>query len=178
MPATFAPLTIALDHEAFKATMIATAILVLKFIITVSIQGSTRFGAGSRPPEDDVFDMFTEEWSKGAKQSFGVMTGKTEDKIRKEKLIEIRWSRIVMNDVENIPIGLIVAWATLLSPASAYLQSMIVYLFAISRVCHTIVYAGGMQPHRSITYIAGWVAITAMMANGIAGAYGFKVSIL
>ncbi|KAJ3309190.1 hypothetical protein HDV04_006325 [Boothiomyces sp. JEL0838] len=48
----------------FLSLAICTSILAAKYIITLSIQGSKRFDAGSRPPEDSKFDR--------GKQTFGM----------------------------------------------------------------------------------------------------------
>lgn len=40
------------DDTAHQATMVATYVLFLKFLVTVMIQGGKRFAGGSRPPED------------------------------------------------------------------------------------------------------------------------------
>ncbi|KAJ3203425.1 hypothetical protein HDU67_010206 [Dinochytrium kinnereticum] len=171
------PLAIVLDPTAFKATLVATALIVLKFVITISIQGGTRFAAGTRPPEDSAFEVFTEKLSKGAVQSYGLATGKEDDKLKKARMIEIRWQRIVLNDLENIPLGLIVAWATLLSPSSPMFHTMFVSLFALARITHTVVYAAQMQPHRAVAWALGWGAIFLMLANGLAGGFGYKLTL-
>jgi hypothetical protein len=46
-----------------------------------------------------------------AKQNYGLQP--QEDS--KHALADIRWQRIVHNDLENIPMGLIIAWCSLMS---------------------------------------------------------------
>lgn len=41
-----------IDPFAHKATMICTFVLLVKFTVTILIQGGKRFAGGTRPPED------------------------------------------------------------------------------------------------------------------------------
>jgi hypothetical protein len=41
-----------IDSTAHRATMLATYVLFIKFLVTCLIQGGKRFAGGSRPPED------------------------------------------------------------------------------------------------------------------------------
>ena len=43
---------IGLDPQGLKVAMVCTGLLVIKFYVTIIIQGGKRFAAGSRPPED------------------------------------------------------------------------------------------------------------------------------
>ncbi|KAJ3117067.1 hypothetical protein HDU96_007985 [Phlyctochytrium bullatum] len=170
-------LAVVIDPTAYKATLYAIAVLAIKMVVTISFQGTARFKAGTRPPEDEAFAFLTESYTQGVKQSYGQATGKDDDKLKKERLNDIRWQRIVMNDIENIPLGLAIAIITLFTPASPLFHTLLVSLFAFARVSHTIVYAGQMQPHRTVAFIAGWSAMVGMLANGIVGANGYKLTI-
>ena len=77
-----------------KTFAICTFFLIVKWYATLSIQGKKRFAAGSRPPEDNSLPVPDQS----QKNNF-VGSGNEED---------IRWQRIVSNDLENIPLGLIV----------------------------------------------------------------------
>ena len=52
-------------------------------------------------------------------------------KAAKEK--EARWLRIVSNDLENIPLGMAIAWGTLQITYSPKVHAILVLAFAISR---------------------------------------------
>ncbi|KAJ3225590.1 hypothetical protein HK099_006530 [Clydaea vesicula] len=137
-----------------KATSLATVILYLKFFLTVLVQGGKRFKAGTRqisPPEDAKLKVL----AKGVPQSYGLK--KMEPKSQKEdkknpsdRVIEddIRWQRIVHNDVENLPIGLIVAWTSAIFCYSEVLHLLALSVFTISRILWTFAYAYKLQPHR------------------------------
>jgi glutathione S-transferase len=73
------------------------------------IQGGKKFKAGTRAPEDSSYA------SDKQAQSFSLnkLNDTPQEKIT--ALAEMRWNRIVMNDLENIPLGLILCWASELS---------------------------------------------------------------
>jgi hypothetical protein len=115
-------------NAPLQATAAATLALLLKHIVTVFAQGGARFGAGMRPPEDVCFMP-----AAGAQSFDG--TAKAAEKgnenkgLKKARETEQRWTRIVANDLENIPLvgpppslllslphqGLIIAWGALQS---------------------------------------------------------------
>ncbi|KAI8820373.1 uncharacterized protein EV422DRAFT_68085 [Fimicolochytrium jonesii] len=163
--------TPAIDTQAFAATSLATTVLLVKFLMTVGIQGGHRFKAGSRPPEDAKLGLAS-KIGKGVVQNYGVGEADKNDdpKVKKAKMDSLRWNRIVMNDLENIPFGLIAAWSSLLAPFSAKVHTVLVLGFAAARVFHTIVYAKELQPHRGAAWGAGWVFIFGLAANGLLGA--------
>ncbi|KAJ3117078.1 hypothetical protein HDU96_007996 [Phlyctochytrium bullatum] len=167
-------MTLTVDPFAYRATLLSTAALVTKMFLTISIQGGTRFAAGTRPPEDQSLGL-TKLMAKGAQQSYGLNVGKEEDKLKKAKMIEIRWQRIVWNDLENIPVGLVLAWSGLLTPASPKLHAALVTTFAVVRILHTVCYAKQIQPWRAIAWFAGWIASFGLVGNSLAGAFGLTL---
>lgn len=165
---------LAVEELAFKLTVFVTAALNIKLFITVNFQGHFRFKAGSRPPEDEVFGLTPT----GVKQTFHATkdvdpegAAQSEDE-KAASLSESRWNRIVMNDLENIPIGLLVAWANLLaigthSDAAARAHSAFVLIFFLGRLGHTFCYARGIQPWRTVFYMAGVLSVFAMSLEAI-----------
>ncbi|KAJ3117068.1 hypothetical protein HDU96_007986 [Phlyctochytrium bullatum] len=126
---SYTGIPITVNPFAYKATLLATAALTAKMFVTLNIQGSTRFAAGTRPPEDAKLSV-----AKGSKQSYGLnVEAKDDEKLQKARLAEIRWQRIVWNDLENLPLGLIVAWGGLVSPASPRLHAALAVGFAAVR---------------------------------------------
>ena len=73
------------------------------------------------------------------------------------------------NDLENIPIFLILAWIYVAGglPTTAFL----IYcgLFVLARIAHTICYLNGIQPFRTITFTIGAFTMLAMMIHVIIG---------
>jgi len=74
-----------------------------------------------------------------------------------------RLRRALQNDLENIlpffGVGLIYA----LSGPSLGMARFLFAGFAIARIVHTVTYLRGMQPHRSIAFIAGMVFLCWML---------------
>jgi hypothetical protein len=58
---------------------------------------------------------------------------KDNPKYELRKQNEIRWSRIMMNDLENIPIALILSWGGLLSAHSPRIHTLLVIGFTLAR---------------------------------------------
>ncbi|KAJ3066601.1 hypothetical protein HDU98_010112 [Podochytrium sp. JEL0797] len=158
---------------AHTATALATFVLLVKFYITIMIQGGARFRGGSRPPEDGIklAHLAKQLNAGGVTQSFGIAptTAQPDEKLAKAKLADIRWQRIVMNDVENIPIGLIVAWTSLVSCWSPFLHVVLVGLYTACRVSHTYFYANEMQPYRGHVWVLSVIVILCVSLNGVAG---------
>lgn len=88
----------------------------------------------------------------------------------KHAMADIRWQRIVHNDLENVVVGLIVAWASLFSAFAPTVHISAVVLFTLSRTLHTMFYAYEMQPHRGIAWFVAVACIFVIGTNGVIGA--------
>ena len=149
--------------RAQRATVICIVVLFFKVLITLIIQGGKKTEAGTRPPEDSKLGMGIQGFAPDTRHSDGVLVTESSD-------AHLRWERIVANDIENIPIGCLVALAALLTAKSAEAHSAFIYLFAIFRVIHTVVYAHKLQPWRSLTWFGGVFPVAGLALNGLAGA--------
>jgi uncharacterized MAPEG superfamily protein len=159
------------NQEMIKSSIWCTLLLVTKFFMTIMLQGSSRVAAGSRPPEDEL--IFG---TKAGKQSLdGSKKFKADDiKGVRAKKKEMRWLRLVQNDLENIPLGLITAWASVLciqsspgSPKENVMHNILFWAFTISRIAHSIVYSFQLQPHRALAWFVGVVATVGMCINAL-----------
>ena len=83
--------------------------------------------------------------------------------------MESRWSGILSNDMETIPMGLLIAWNSCLFGLSNPYHVALLTLFAASRLGHTYAYAMGMQPHRTMAYILGSIAVVGLGLNALWG---------
>ena len=150
-------------------------------------QGHYRFKTGFRPPEDGALGLSKKT------QTFGFALGTDEAKVKRAEqterrlalflpifilifyntflCVQGRWVRIVSNDLENIPLGLIICWGSLFCLYSANLHSIFVIVFAVSRCFHTLSYAYSMQPHRAIAYFFGVAAVFGLVINGLLGSF-------
>lgn len=82
-----------------------------------------------------------------------------------------RWNRIVANDVENILVGVLVMWATLLSAYDSFVHVVLMLAFTVSRCSHTVCFAYGLQPHRSLCWLLAVLAVLGMLGNGLYGIF-------
>eukprot|EP00484_Ammonia_sp_Unknown_P028551 CAMPEP_0197036038 /NCGR_PEP_ID=MMETSP1384-20130603/13659_1 /TAXON_ID=29189 /ORGANISM="Ammonia sp." /LENGTH=179 /DNA_ID=CAMNT_0042466165 /DNA_START=31 /DNA_END=570 /DNA_ORIENTATION=+ len=171
------------SDESTKAILaFATAILFFKMVITLAKQGA----AAPRPPEDkalgaaadDELQRLTESDDEDATDREAQQPARSRDdadrpKTRRQRRRfnkKERWRRIVMNDLENIPIGLIILWVNLICDANGVVTSVCTILFVFCRIMHTVLYAYSLQPWRSVAYTTGIIAIVAASINLIIGA--------
>lgn len=151
-----------------KVLALCASILYVKVALTVSIQGGKTFAAGHRPPEDMKLSLAKR--FPGVKQTYGAVA--TEEDAENKRLVrareaEYRWKRIVMNDLENIPMGLLVFGAGVLVEANESVQVGAMALFTLARLAHTYVYAHEMQPHRGLAWMVAIVAALVGAGNAV-----------
>ncbi|KAI8611559.1 hypothetical protein BC830DRAFT_1140700 [Chytriomyces sp. MP71] len=157
-----------MDPTALKTTSLCTLVLLIKWYMTVSIQGNTRFRAGSRSPEDALFSNAM--GVPDVEQNFGVHQETRESNAVKE---EARWQRILANDIENIPLGLLIAWSSLSTAKAPGVHVAAIVLFTVARIIYTVMYAHSLQPHRSIAWTLATAAVLVLSVNGVIGAFSF-----
>ncbi|KAF0696888.1 Aste57867_12387 [Aphanomyces stellatus] len=145
-----------------QTVMVCTAVLFLKHFVTGLLGAKAKFAAGTRAPEDAA----------DGKQNFGVAPSHASDvEPNATKITEMRWNRITMNDLENIPLGLIVAWAAVACGGDATTVAVATIVFTIARIGHTVAYARALSQARGLAYIVGSVAIFVLAGAGISGAF-------
>ncbi|EQC40352.1 hypothetical protein SDRG_02253 [Saprolegnia diclina VS20] len=147
--------------SASKAWVASSVVLYTKCLVTTAIQGGKRFAAGSRPPEDKILTQFNP-----TKQAQTFDTAAATAAAREQ---DIRWERIVRNDLENIPIGLLVAWGAVQSGGVEAVTTGALGAFTAARVYHTYAYAHGLQPHRGNAWMVGTAAVLVMALNSLYG---------
>ncbi|RHY69012.1 hypothetical protein DYB38_008008 [Aphanomyces astaci] len=141
-----------------KVLVASTAVLYAKFLVTTTIQGSKRFVTGTRPPEDQLLKGVP-----ATKTAFGFNAGGASSAAATEA--DLRWQRIVQNDLENIPLGLLVAWSAVHSGGSELVNIAAIGTFTAARVYHTYAFAKGLQPHRSRAWVLGTAGVLALALN-------------
>jgi hypothetical protein len=67
------------DSFSHKVTVISSFVLLLKFMLTTTIQGGKRFVGGSRPPEDEKLSLNP----KGKTQNFGLKKEQDEKSLKR-----------------------------------------------------------------------------------------------
>ncbi len=168
-----------------KTLSLSVLALTIKWFVTIMIQGGKRFEGGSRPPEDAQLPLNP----KGQHQNFGQeeeqqnetkkalteeekrVEQKKKERAAKAKEADIRWQRIVLNDIENIPMGLIVAIISISTRGNEWVNVVSLVVFTLSRLLHTYFYANAIQPHRALAYFGGVLSTLVMAINGVFGVF-------
>ncbi|KAI8891543.1 hypothetical protein BC833DRAFT_613713 [Globomyces pollinis-pini] len=132
---------------------ICTTILFVKVIVTLVIQGHSHYTPGPIDPED--FNLVPE---KNAEEQHLIER-------------ELRWKRIVANDLENIPFGLIIFLLAFITQSNEIVNTVCVILFTVGRVGHTLAYAYSLQPYRSVFWAIGVLSVLAASINSIVGVF-------
>ena len=138
----------------------STVLIVLKHYTVLMLHGKARFQAGSRPPEDISLSL-AKSIGKGKPQQFTPR----EDIPAHIRAKEMRLTRLLMNDLENIPLGLTLMWASQLGGAAGHVHSSLVAAFVAGRFIHTWAYVNERQPHRGYAWFVAVLANVGMALN-------------
>jgi uncharacterized MAPEG superfamily protein len=137
-------------NEAFETYALCTGILVIKMIASGFYTGAQRNKVkGYVNPEDARFG------------GTGTVAAPT------EKPEVARALRIQRNDLENIPAFFAIGLVYVLSGASAFGAAAYCWIFTLARIGHTVTYARGIQPARSILFGVAMLANLGMAVNVI-----------
>lgn len=87
-----------------------------------------------------------------------------------------RWRRIVANDLENIPIGLIVLWSAAMATSAKGSDGgvgviVLTILFTISRFAYTYCFVTALQPWRTVAWTAGVLCVVVAACLGVVVAF-------
>jgi len=156
-------------REVVQATMMCSFLLIVKFIVCLIFQGGAKGKAGLRAPEDAGLVSKKAGWTDA--QSFGGHG--SAEAIESAR----RWDRIIMNDLENIPFALIMAWGSVISGvggdpesrAQAFIAFLIFY--TVSRILHTIAFIFGMQPWRTVFWTTALVSMFIFSVIGLVAGF-------
>lgn len=150
------------DQNALDATVVGLAALLVRQLVVHTVESQVKMDLGLCAPEDDMVTKDIKLTSKT--QSWGA------DALSKEQAKKVkRWQRIVMNDLENIPLAACIMVASLLciqdDPGCAKIHMYAVAAFVEARFMHSFFYAMSMQPWRTISYFIGLGATIVMLGN-------------
>ncbi|CAE7615997.1 unnamed protein product [Symbiodinium natans] len=151
--------------EVFQTCSIVSVTLFLKYFVTNLRWGFLKGKANMRARED-----------------FNNNENATSDDVERATAA----GRIVQNDLENIPFGLILMWGTALCILGAQMSStdassmctahiVLSGLFTTARVCHTIVYMLHLALPRGAIFMIGTSSLFGLGILGIIAA--FEISI-
>ncbi|KAF4318298.1 hypothetical protein BBO99_00007528 [Phytophthora kernoviae] len=137
-------------------TALAASVLYIKFLLSTMIQGRKAFAANTRLPED-----------KNLETILNVNGNKDDKTVKKAVEDEMRWKRIIQNDLESLPLALIVFWCAIVVGVNPDTTKTLLVAYTGARMGHTIVYALGMPRARMACWMSGTFCIVAAAANTI-----------
>jgi len=129
--------------ELLRMYALTAVVLEFKMAAIALVQGKGRFGSGIFVlPEDAKLFHGTESPT--------------------EAPIVDRAARAWRNDLENIPIFLIVAGIYVMAGLSEKAFTFYCWTFIVARILHTYTYLNAIQPWRTVVYTVGLFAMFAM----------------
>ena len=129
---------------------ITAIVLALKMSAIAVVQGRSRTGAGAFiNPEDAT--------------AFGGAA------VAQEPEMVLRAARAWRNDLENIPIFLILAWIYVAANLSGSAFVIYCLVFMVARIAHTFCYINSIQPWRTASFVLGAVATLALIIHLLVG---------
>ncbi|KAH7491808.1 uncharacterized protein KRP23_725 [Phytophthora ramorum] len=150
-----------------KAYITCSFILYLKFVITTGIQASKTFDAGCRPPEDKNLAL-----AQGRReQNYGLFNDTDDAELMKAREVEHRWKRIIQNDLESIPLALLVFLGGVFADGNKELYVVCLAIYTLARCFHTYAYANSLQPHRAWCWRTGVLVIIVCAVNSTVGVF-------
>lgn len=145
---------------------VCSTLLFIKFSATTIIQGGKAFEAGSRPPEDNAL-LREGQPQQTYCQAIDERDQAQTEVILKARDVDLRWRRIVQNDLESIPIALVIMLGSVLVGGNETINSLMLFVYMLARYGHTFAYALEMQPHRSGCWIVGQICVMISGLNGM-----------
>jgi uncharacterized MAPEG superfamily protein len=164
---TMVSLTIA--KPVFRTLILGTSVLGAKMLVTNLYSWVPKVFAGFGPPEDSILVKWlgigTDRLShRGpSKEQPAHHDAQAQDAY-------LRAQRVIMNDLENIPISIMCFWAAALAnPKAGKSVSRAFGVFVVARCAHTALYLGGVTGIRNVAFMAGFAATARAIALAMVG---------
>lgn len=169
-------MSLTIAKPVMRTMVLGTGILAVKMLATNLYSFVPRIFAGFGPPEDS----FIARWLGAVGWNDHLAhTGPSKSREHKEyrntqaQESHLRAQRIVMNDLENIPLGLLCFWmAVLANPPAGPRVSRWFEVFVAARCAHSALYLSGIPGFRGAAYGAGLVATLGAIASAVRGVLG------
>jgi uncharacterized MAPEG superfamily protein len=129
---------------------ITAIVLALKMAAISVVQGRGRLSSGTFTNPEDV-------------KAFGGREAS------EEAPAVLRASKAWRNDLENIPIFLIVAWIYVYAELSVVAFVIYCLVFIVARIGHTIFFLNAVQPARTIAFTVGALSFLALIIHVLIG---------
>ncbi|GAB9471157.1 hypothetical protein Gpo141_00008381 [Globisporangium polare] len=162
MPTTLVASDLKIPRDV-QVLAICAFVLYLKFLGTTMLQGRRGFDAGTRVPEDAALPQ-----AKGKPdQSFDYRLDHPDEAIRTAIHDELRWKRIVQNDIEAIPLALVLFLISVSVGANQNVTVVALVIFTCMRVAHTIAYANKKPLLRMLSWMIGVLCVLTGGVNAV-----------
>ncbi|KAF4040919.1 MAPEG domain-containing protein [Phytophthora infestans] len=140
-----------------KVFALSASVLYIKFLLSTMIQGRKAFAANTRLPEDKTLVC-----------SMGINVNKDEKAVKAAVEDEMRWKRIIQNDLESMPLAFVVFWSAITVGVSPAITKTLLLAYTVARVSHTAVYSLVMPRARMVCWMAGSFCIVVAALNCVA----------
>uniref|UniRef100_M4B7E6 Microsomal glutathione S-transferase 1 n=1 Tax=Hyaloperonospora arabidopsidis (strain Emoy2) TaxID=559515 RepID=M4B7E6_HYAAE len=138
------------DITDVKAFALSAAVLYIKFLASTMIQGRKAFAANTRMPEDKALVC-----------TLGLELDMDEKAVKTAREDEMRWKRIVQNDLESLPLALIVFWSAIAVGVASSVIKLLLLIYTTARVSHTAVYSMALPRARMACWMTGTLCVVA-----------------
>jgi len=158
------------DHHTIQCVAACTLILLFKFYLTSIMQETQRVLA----PEDRMLGNKNRNVSNAAPPVAAPVANANPSSIvtvpnSAPNIIPFdnvaRWQRIVINDLENIPITILLMWISYSISKDNLVVFVVAIVFTVCRYLHSICYILRLQPLRSIFWFLGFLCTWTLMVN-------------
>ena len=150
--------TVTINPAVFKTLVGSTCVLGAKMLVTNFWSGIAKDATGLGPPEDGKL--------RGMETSFDKPKTGGDDAAAKAKAAASmerysRACRVVSNDLENIPLGLVVLWTAAMAIADEQSDTLVFWIqaFTLGRIVHSLTYLAGIPGVRSLAFMTGNAAL-------------------
>jgi len=156
------------DHRTIECVASCTLILLFKFYLTSIIQKTQRvlapedraIGHKDRNPNSAVVGPPAANTNPSSVVTVPNSTAYT---LPFDNMA--RWQRIVINDLENIPITIFLMWISYSISKDNMVTFVITIVFTACRYLHSLCYILRLQPLRSIFWFLGFLCTWTLMGN-------------
>lgn len=141
-----------MPSSELKVLALCSSVLYVKFLATTMVQGRKAFAAGTRCAEDTKLGLGK----------------KAEDEKTLKMAVddELRWKKIVQNDLESMPMALAVFVGCIGAGGNAQVTTMLLVAYTALRLGHTLTYARQMPFGRMACWMGGVACILGAAVNG------------
>ncbi|KAG9398225.1 hypothetical protein AC1031_014828 [Aphanomyces cochlioides] len=118
-----------------------------------------------------VFDKLSRVASPHQAKSQDQAFTTTPEELEAAKENEMRWTHIVGNDMENIPLGIILAWVSIVAGGNSTATSVLFLLFTVCLLVHTVAFVHGVFLPRTLAWQVGALSTLGLAITAVIGPF-------